>query len=53
MTTNKDLEIYLERSSYLLNADDLLEQILENQYSIPINRMGQEIQNEIGLEIAF
>lgn len=60
MTTNKDFEeIYLERTSYLLSTDDLLEQILEDRYSImPINQIGQKIdmyisQNEIGLEIAF
>lgn len=60
MTTNKDFEeIYLERTSYLLSTDDLLEQILEDRYGImPINQIGQKIdiyrsQNEIGLEIAF
>jgi hypothetical protein len=60
MTTNKDFEeIYLERTSYLLSTDDLLEQILEDRYSIMhINQIGQKIgmdicQNEIGLEIAF
>lgn len=57
---NKDFEeIYLERTSYLLSTDDLLEQILEDRYNImPTNQIGQKIgieinHNEIGLEIAF
>ena len=67
MTINKDFEIYLERTRYLLNTDDLLEEILEDQYrfmptfqtsqigqEISRNEIGQEIgQNEIGLEITF
>jgi len=60
MTTNKDFEeIYLERTSYLLSTDYLLEQILEDRHSImSINKIDQKIgmdisQNEIGLDIAF
>jgi len=60
MTTNKDFEeIYLERTSYLLSTDDLLEQMLKDRYGImPIDQMGQKVgmdisQNEIGLDIAF
>lgn len=63
MTTNEDLEnIYSERSSYLLNIDDLLEQILEDQYNfIPekthlINlEISQEnnIRIDTGAELAF
>ncbi len=60
MTTNKDFEeIYLERTSYLLSTDDLLEQMLKDRYGImSIDQMGQKVgmdisQNEIGLEISF
>lgn len=56
MAMNKDLEnIYLERSRYLLNTDELLEQILEDQYNtIPvtkISKLGPEISQENDIRI--
>lgn len=53
MATNEDLEeIYLERTKYLLNADDMLEQILEDRYNvIPVISISQEINQENGIRI--
>lgn len=53
MATNEDLEeIYLERAIYLLNTDDMLEQILEDRYNvIPFIPIGQEISQENGIRI--
>lgn len=53
MATNEDLEeIYLERAIYLLNTDDMLEQILEDRYNVmPFIPIGQKISQENGIRI--
>lgn len=55
MATNEDFEeIYLERARYLLNTDEMLEQILEDRYNIiSVIPISQEIsqENDVRLEI--
>lgn len=53
MATNEDIEeIYLGRLRYLESVDDILEQILEDQYSSTIinQKIGQEIGQEMDQE---
>lgn len=53
MATNEDLEeIYLGRARYLLSADDMLEQILEDRYNvISVIPISQEINQENGIRM--
>lgn len=48
MTTNKELEeIYLERVGYLLSIDNLLEETLEDRYSVPFIQTQKGRENDI------